>query len=239
MTGWIIAVSIMLVLFLLSLLRLGAEVSYNEAGLTLRVRIGQIRITLYPRRKKPKKKPKKKATKKRAKKLSKKSEQTKSAPEKAEKSESVSEKKTQKEKKQEEEASNKGGLPLPLMDLISLILNAASDTVARLQIDMLEVGYTIAGKEDPAWAAIQYGLICAGEGGLVPVLENSFYCIKHRDIRARVDFEARTSLIWLRFALSIRLGQLISIACRTGWAFFKVYRQNQEGNDNGTETSDQ
>ena len=101
------------------------------------------------------------------------------------------------------------------------------------------MGYTIAGKEDPAWAAIQYGLLCAGEGGLVPVLENSFYRIKRRDIRAKVDFEAKTSLIWLRLALSIRLGQLISIACRAGWAFFKAYRQNQEGNDNGTEASDQ
>lgn len=230
MTGWIVAGSILLVLLLLSLLRLGAEVSYGEEGLIFRIRVGQIRVTLYPRRKKPQKKPKKK----REKKPSKAGKGKRAEPEKKAQPEQPTE-----DKPQKEDENQKGGLPLPLMDLISLVLNAASDTISRLQIDTLEVGYTIAGKEDPAWAAIQYGLLCAGEGGLVPVLENSFYRIKRRDIRAKVDFEAKTSLIWLRLALSIRLGQLISIACRAGWAFFKAYRQNQEGNDNGTEASDQ
>lgn len=230
MTGWIVAGSILLALLLLSLLRLGVEGSYGEEGLIFRIRVGQIRVTLYPHREKPQKKPKKK----REKKPSEAGKEKKARPEKK-----VQLEQTTEDKPQKEDENQKGGLPLPLMDLISLVLNAASDTISRLQIDTLEVGYTIAGKEDPAWAAIQYGLLCAGEGGLVPVLENSFYRIKRRDIRAKVDFEARASLIWLRLGLSIRLGQLISIACRAGWAFFKAYRQNQEGNDNGTETSDQ
>ena len=46
MTGWIVAGSILLVLLLLSLLRLGAEVSYGAKGLSLRVRLGQLRFTL-------------------------------------------------------------------------------------------------------------------------------------------------------------------------------------------------
>ena len=235
MTGWIVAGSILLVLLLLSLLRLGAEVSYGAEGLSLRVRVGQLRFTLYPRKQKPEKKQKPK------KKTAKGTQKGKSSTPKTPKLEKAAAPKPEQQvnKAQTEEKAQKGGLPLPLMDLISLVLNAASDTISRLQIDTLEVGYTIAGKEDPAWAAIQYGLLCAGEGGLVPVLENSFYRIKRRDIRAKVDFEAKTSLIWLRLALSIRLGQLISIACRAGWAFFKAYRQNQEGNDNGTEASDQ
>lgn len=235
MTGWIVAGSILLVLLLLSLLRLGAEVSYGAKGLSLRVRLGQLRFTLYPRKQKPEKKQKTK------KKTAKGTQKGKSSTPKTPKPEKATAPKPEQQvnKAQTEEKAKKGGLPLPLMDLISLVMSAAAGTIARLQIDTLEVGYTIAGKEDPAGAAIQYGLLCAGEGGLVPVLENSFYRIKRRDIRAKVDFEASTSLIWLRLALSIRLGQLISIAGRAGWAFFKSYRQNQEGNDNGTEASDQ
>lgn len=235
MTGWIVLGSMLLVLFLLSLLRLGVEFSYGEDGFRFRVRAGQIRVTLYPRKKRrpKKKKPskKKQAQKKRdtrGKKLagtSRKKKKSSTPPTDQAKTQGQSQK--DKPPTQEEKTGKEGGLPLPLMDLISLVLEAASEMFARLQIDTLEIGYTIAGKDDPAWAAIQYGLICAGEGGLVPVLENSFYCIKHRDIRARVDFESRTSLIWLKLALSIRLGQLLSVACRIFWALLKVYRQNQ------------
>ncbi|MCD7945164.1 MAG: hypothetical protein LUF81_00870, partial [Clostridiales bacterium] len=141
----------------------------------------------------------------------------------------------------------KGGLPLPLMDLISLAIDAVGQLLSRLQIDTLEIRYTIAGKDDPANAAIQYGMICAGAGGLVPVMENTFYCIKCRDIDARVDFDTRESLIWLRLALSIRIGQVLSIALRLGWRFLRSYlahqkeqqKETQEGTNHGTEASDQ
>lgn len=266
MTGWIVFGSILLVLFLLSLLRLGAEITYGEAGLKFRVRVGQIRIPLYPRKRRTRRRQKKTKAKQTASKpagkpardqqplnkdsassgrSSKPSGQNKAAA-------STSQAKPDAPKpdkgaeRTEEEPEKKGGLPLPLMGLISLVLEAAAGTIARLQVDTLEIRYTIPGKGDPASAAIQYGLICAGEGGLVPVLENSFYRVKCRDIRAWVDFESATPLIWLRLALSIRLGQLISVASRAGWAFLKAYRQQkdeqkqqQEGKQNGTEASDQ
>lgn len=272
MTGWIILGSILLALFLLSLLRLGAEVTYGETGLTFRVRVGQIRITFYPRKKRTRRKRKKKNSEQAASKPAAKPVRVEKPQQTGFTDSGPSSKKTSGQKKaalsqpkvkpaapqtdkdgkqtentatEAEEAEKKGGLPLPLMDLISLVLEAAAGTISRLQVDVLEVGYTIPGKEDPAGAAIQYGLICAGEGGLVPVLENSFYCVKRRDIRARVDFESATPLIWLRLALSIRLGQLLSVTGRAGWAFLKVYRQQknqqkqQEDRQNGTEASDQ
>lgn len=270
MTGWIVLGSILLVLFLLSLLRLGVELVYQEAGLRVWIRVGQIRVSLYPRKRKRQRKQKQKPTKE--KRTSQKPKAAKATPEKGERIPSPSpqrEKKTQskaeaspsaqktaqakqpvKPKKQHsaserDEGEKKGGLPLPLLDLISLALNAAGTLISRLQIDLLEIRYTIGGKEDPAWAAIQYGLICAGEGGLVPILENSFYCIKRREIQAQVDFESQTSLIWLKTSLSIRVGQLLVFAFQVGWAVFQVYRNvqtnleetHQEGDVNGTEAS--
>lgn len=272
MTGWIVIGSILLVLFLFSLLRLGVEVVYQEHGLRVWIRVGHIRIILYPRRQKKKppreqravQKPKE-ATRSTSKEAPKpaapqqqkaKTTQTKAetrpsskktvqAPKKA-----VQEKPPVKPPKQQnapekEKAEEKGGLPLPLWDLISLALDAAKRLISRLQIDLLEIRYTIGGKEDPAWAAIQYGLICAGEGGLVPVLENSFYRIKRREIQAQVDFDSTTSLIWLKMILSMRVGQLLVFACQVGWAVFQAYRNaqtdlegnDQEGDEHGTETS--
>ena len=133
-----------------------------------------------------------------------------------------------------------GGLPLPLMELIDFGLSAAKETIARLQIDRLEVDYTIAGKRDPASAAIQYGVLCAGGGTLVALLENSFYRVRRREIRARVDFEGTEPLIWLSLALSLRVGQLIVLACRVGAAFYqRIRKQRQEDDEHGTKASDQ
>lgn len=240
MTGWMIFGGVLLLLCLLALVRLGAEVTYAQNGLTVRVRLGQFHLTLLPRKKKAHKK--KRTPKSKGKKnTDSKPKQAKRTGEKSggNPAENASATDKTQETKKTEETSRRGGLPLPLMDLISLALDAAGALFARLQLDDLTIEYTIAGKEDPAGAAIQFGMICAGGGALVPVLENSFYCVKQREIRANVDFDTDTPLIWLRLALSIRLGQLAVIAGRIGWRFFKLYRQNQEGNDNGTEASDQ
>lgn len=268
MTGWIILGAVILVLFLLSLVRLGAEARYGEGGLTVRVRLGPIWVTLLPRKKKPKrakqakpgkgkKKPEEKKRQETGKKSPAASSKAKAAPkggsgakksgQAAQKRETVREvhaapkpdttPEQGEESKAEEE--KRGGLPLPLKELISLGVEAAGQLLARLQIDMLEIEYTIGGKTDPAGAAMQYGLLCAGGGAIVPLLENTFYRVKQRELRAWVNFETDELLIWLRLALSIRLGQLLAIGLRLGWAFLCAYRKHQEGKDNGTEASDQ
>ena len=268
MTGWIVFGSILLVLLLLSLLRLGVELAYQERGLHIWIRVGRMRISLYPRnhnKKIPKKRQKapKPST---AKKNPPKGEQrpaaprpkenktgtkTQAAPSPAPPKKTVQAKQPARPEKQQstlerDQTEERGGLPLPLLDLISLGLDAGANLISNLQIDLLEIRYTIGGKEDPAWAAIQYGLLCAGEGGLVPVLENSFYRIKRREIQAQVDFASGTSLIWLKMILSMRVGQLLVLACQVGWAVFQAYRKaqtnldetHQEGDENGTEASD-
>lgn len=265
MTGWIILGVVILALFLLSLVRLGAEARYGESGFTVRVRLGPVWVTLLPRKKKPKQAKKTKTGSKKKDGLQKKEQKGKgikpsaasqkpkagdreSSPQKttAPKKETVRKissappKDTAPKKSEEPKESEKkqGGLPLPLMDLISLGIDGAGQLLARLQIDTLEIEYTIGGKTDPAGAAMQYGLLCAGGGAIVPLLENTFYRVKQRELRAWVSFETDELLIWLRLALSIRVGQLLAIGLRLGWAFLCAYRNYQEGKDNGTEASD-
>ena len=63
MTGLWIFVSVLLVLFLLGQLRVGAIVEYSERGISLAVRLGQIHMGIFPAKKDKTPKPKKKEAK--------------------------------------------------------------------------------------------------------------------------------------------------------------------------------
>lgn len=274
MRGWIILAAVLLFLFLLTLIRVGADVTYGEAGLQIRVRLGAIRLTLFPRRpKKPKKarksspkpetepkpppageKPQPSGGKPSSPKQTeaeqtpaeeKNREKQESSPSETAKEDLSQDTSEQKEKPEEQQTARRGGLPIPLMDLISLGLNAAGRTLARLQIDNLALEYLIGGKSDPAMAAIIYGSVYAGGGAIVPLLENTFYRIKNREIQAWIDFDSDQSLVWMQLALSIRIGQALSIGIGVLRQFLTAYlRQRKEKkkagrNHNGTEASDQ
>ena len=264
MNGWTILIVVLLILVLISLIRVGAEVSYGAEGLGLRIRLGKIMLTILPKKEKPegksKKEQKPKADKKKEekkKKAAKKQDSAAGKPKEAPPSEQASlpegeSKKTAdkpepgkaNEEAKEPEKENKGGLPIPLMDLISIAVDAVGQVLSHLQIDVLHIEYTIGGKTNPANAAIQYGMLYAGGGAIVPVLENTFYSVKKREIQAQVDFESDTSLVYLCLGLSIRIGQVFAIAGHLGWAFLKAFMKKQrinqqEGKKNGTEASDQ
>ena len=285
MTGWIVFAAVLAALALLSLVRLGAQLTYGKDGLIIKVRVGLLRVTVFRTQKKPKRSRRRRAPEGRrvaprqgksrpaGRRLAGQTEaagpsaapkqpqeKAEAAPPSAQKTENrPPSTHTQKpgkhppaaaeaqgnapdgaEKREDVTEEKKGGLPLPLLELIDFALDAVGALISRLQIDTLEVDYTIAGKRDPASAAIQYGMICAGGGTLVAVLENSFYRIRRREIRAQVDFEATEPLIWLLLSLSLRLGQIVALACRLGLAFYrKLKNQRQEEEKDGTEASDQ
>lgn len=52
MTAWIILLLLVLVIFLISRLHLGAIAEYNQSGLCVKLRIGWLKITVYPANKK-------------------------------------------------------------------------------------------------------------------------------------------------------------------------------------------
>jgi hypothetical protein len=127
-----------------------------------------------------------------------------------------------------------------------MAVDAVGMVLSRLQIDTMELEYLIGGKSDPAGAAMLYGGLYAGGGSIVPLLENTFYCIRKREIRAWIDYQSDQSLVWVQLALSIRLGQILSIGLRLGWRFLRAYfnhrkenKSSQEGTNHGTKASNQ
>ncbi len=250
MNGWTILLVILLILVLLSLVRVGAEVSYGAEGMGVRVRLGQFKLTILPAKKKenakPKKEKKPKSDKKAASSKASSTHDKKPGGEGPEEAPPKEGSNSQEEGKNEspKEKKPKGGLPIPLVDLISIAVDAVGQTLSRLQIDVLHIEYTIGGRENPANAAIQYGMLYAGGGAIVPMLENTFYSVKKREIQAAIDFESDTSLVYLCLALSIRIGQIFAIGGHLVWAFLKSFikeqrTKKQEGKNNGTESSDQ
>ncbi len=194
--GWLITLGI---LFLLAVLPLGVSVKYDEDGPLVKVIAGPIRMTLYPRPKKPKQEKKK-------------SEDKKKAPEaplqKAEESLPKPPQPPKPEKKKSEK--KKGGSLTDFIPLIKVALDFLGDFRRKLRLDRLELKLILAG-DDPCDLATNYGRVWAAIGNLLPRLERLFV-IKKRDIEAECDFTASETLVIARLDLTITLGRLLSLA---------------------------
>lgn len=176
---------ILLLLLLLALLRVGAEVRFGDA-LTVKLRIGPLRLTVLPaKEKKPKKEKKAKP-------------QPDSAEEAAPKKKRTLPKLTLSE----------------LRDLISTALSALGamlrKTCKRLRIDPLEVYVTLGGS-DPADIAQSYGYASAAMWTLMPQLERLF-TIPDPSLHLRMDYSAPKTKAEGCVGLSFRVGDLFAIA---------------------------
>lgn len=220
---------IVVVCFLIGCIRVGGIVEYSEEGVVARVRIGLLKIKVFPMKKKKKKKD-----------ADKQKDKKKKKPKKKKKAKSTGDSSKTGEKK---EAPRKKGGPIQLVKTwLPLGLEALGKVKRNICIDELTVDYTINGKGDPANAAILYGRICAGGGWVTALLENNF-TVKKRNISAYIDFLADQALIYLKLSLSFTIGQLVVMALSLGWMALKIWlgsRSNkQEVTKDGKQASDQ
>lgn len=140
MTGWIIAGAVVLLIWLIGRIPLGAGVSRTrEEGNRIWLQLGPASITLYPR-------PKKTPTK----------------PAKEKKSKPAKEKKPKKEGKPRKPFTREQIVTL-VRRFLSLALEAAGSFRRKLCIDVLELDL-IVGSPDPADAAMDYGKASAALG---------------------------------------------------------------------------
>jgi len=245
MTALKVLLVVLLLLFLLSLIRVGGEGEYGAEGVAVRVKIGPVKLQVFPLKKKD---PQAQEEKKRRK------EEKKKA--KAEKKRAKEEKKRAKEAGQrakegqnkgaaapsstpqagaeetasqppEEKPKKKGGA----LDLVKaglpLVGEAAGELRRKIRIDELSLDLVLGGRVDAARAAMAFGWANAIIGGILPVFENSFD-VKERQIRTGMDFNAPGTTVWIRAAFSARIGQLVSFALRFGWKFFRRYQAQKK-----------
>lgn len=188
------------VLLVLAILPLGIRIRYNEAGFFLKVIVGSIKITVFPRKKKlENRKPREKKPDKEHK-----LEQPKT---------SVPEEQPQQPDAQPEQ-QEKGGSLTRFMPLIQLGLEFLGDLRRKLRLDNLYLRLILA-SDDPCDLAVNYGRVWAAVGNLIPQLERLFV-IKKRDIQVECDFTAAETRIAAHLDITITLGRLLVLAIYYG-----------------------
>ncbi len=219
---------ILIVLLLIGFIRFGGTVEYSSEGLTVLVKVLCFNIKVLPR---PEKTPEQQAAdeekKKKAEEKKKKAEAKRKA--KEEKRKAKAEKKAQKKKKQPEEDKKpkKGGSLQLILKMIPAALETLGDLKNVLRFDELYVHYTIAGQPDPAGAARQYGMICAGGGAVTALLENNLR-IRRREVSAWVDFTTTEALVYVRLTITMSVGRLLRFVVAAGIKFLRIYLADRQ-----------
>lgn len=145
---------------------------------------------------------------------------------KKEKKPSKAKRSPSKAQKPAEEKPKSGGALTRVKEFLPLICEAAGALKRRIRIDKLYLDYTLAGKEDAASAAMNFGYSNAAVGMILPLFEQNFE-VKDRRVRTAVDFNADSPKIYIYAVISARLGQLVSFALRFGWKFLMVYQKTK------------
>lgn len=208
MTALKVLLAILLLLFLLGRIRVGGEGEYSADGPLVRVRVGPLFIQVFPLKKKKKKKEKK-------------------APKKKKKS-SPPAQGGEGEEAQGAEKSKKGGA----LDLVKaglpLVGEAAGELTERIRIDLLCMDLLFGGG-DAAQTAILFGMSNGLIALLLSVFQQNFEVKEHR-VHTAVDFNEKSTTLYLKAAFSARVGQLVSFALRFGWKFLMEYRAVKKTN---------
>lgn len=141
---WIVLLVVLLLLAGLSLVRVGGEVAYGKAGLSVRILAGPLRIRLYP------------FPKRRGRRAGKRRKASPPAPKPAE---------TDKKPVRDTLRQLRAVLPV--------VARAAGALRRKIRIDRLSLSLTAAAP-DPALAAMAYGGAWGLVGMLLPILEQGF-----------------------------------------------------------------
>lgn len=184
---------ILLIFLLIGLLRVGALVSFGEA-LCVRVRVGPLRLTVYPEKKK-----------------------AKPAAEKPQ----PEEKPAQKPRKKRPLPKPTFEDLLDLAETAFSALGAAARRACqRLRVDPLEVTVVFGG--DGADAAIRYGKASAAMYAVMPRLEACLH-IPDPSLHLRVDFDAEGTSAAGTVGVSLRVGDLLVIGLTLAIPMLKWY----------------
>lgn len=198
--GWLIALGIGA---LLAVLPLGVRFRYDDRGIYLAARVGQISIPILPRKKKK---------------------------EKTEKKPPSQQKKAASSEKKSEKTEEKGGSWKDFLPLVQVALDFLGGFVRKIRIDHLELKLILAG-DDPCDLATNYGRAWAAVGNLMPRLERVF-TIRRRKVEVECDFLEDTTRVWARADITITLGRLLILAGKLAFRGLREYwkiKQKRKG----------
>lgn len=202
-----------LLILLVLLLPVGVRVDYSEEGFFLWAVVGYVRVQLMPKKSPKRLQPKQKKSKQGGKRL-RKEDRPKTA------------KKPDKKKDKPKENEKQPGKLTLLLDYLNPILKALGCLRRKLRVKTLAAEYVIGGADDPAKAAVRYGIVSAGGGTLIPAV-NQAVNVDNWDVHLSVDFDASETRVALTAQASCRVIQLIQICIVFIQQAMPVYRAQQ------------
>ena len=200
--GWLITFGI---LFLLAVLPLGARIRYDAGGLLVRLVLGPVKLTVYPRPKKEKKEKKEPEKKQEA----------------AQNQEENLPKPPQPPKEEKPKEKKQGGSLTDFLPLVKVALDFLGDFRRKLRLDDLYLRLILA-SGDPCDLAVNYGKTWAAVGNLLPVLEQCFV-IRKKDVEVECDFTASQTTVIARLEITITLGRLLALLAVYGFRGIKEF----------------
>ena len=197
MTVWIVLLTIGVLLFLLAMLRVGGIAEYSSQGLQLRLRIGWLKITLYPTAGGDKKAKQKEKKRKKAKTV----------------------------QAESPEGEKKGGGLGLLKEFLPLACEAADSLFRKIRVDRLVLHLTWA-SDNPARTAMGFGAGNAILGMIWPLLDHNF-TIREHDVGVAVDFESQEPSLYLYASLSMTVGQAVAFGIVYAYKALRVCLANR------------
>ncbi len=202
---------------LLAILPLGVRVLYDAEGPLVKIVLGPIKLTVFPRpRKEPKKEKKQKPEAKQEAKQQPEEENLPKPPQAPPAPKPVKEK--------------KGGSLTDFLPFVKLAFDFLGDFRRKLRLDDLYLRLILA-SDDPCDLAVNYGKTWTAVGNLLPALER-WFVIKKRDVEVECDFTASETKVIARLEITITLGRLLSLVAVyafRGLKEFFVFRNKRKG----------
>lgn len=180
---WLILLAVIgLIFVLISCIRIGGQMVYEEKNLQIRIKIGRIWYQFFPQEKK----------KKSSSKSSRKRERKGATEKEAEKgSVSIWERKDQ------------------ILQVLPLICEAAGRLKRKIRIDDLTLDL-LWSAPDPAACGIGFGTVNAVTGMIWPLFEQNFNVKSYR-VRTGVDFDRGRPELYFKLLVTLTIGQAIAL----------------------------
>ena len=212
--GWWITLGI---LTLLAFVPVGVRVCYDAEGPLVKLVLGPVKLTLFPRPKKdqkPEKEKKEKQSKQKAKKTAEEANLPKPPQPPADK----------------KPKGKKGGSLKDFLPFVKLAFDFLGDFRRKLRMKELYLRLILA-SSDPCDLAVNYGKTWTAVGNFLPALER-WFVIQKRDVEVECDFTASEAKVIARLEITMTLGRLLSLAAVyavRGLKEFIVFRNKRKG----------
>lgn len=195
---------------LLAILPLGVRAEYDAQGPLVKLVLGPVKLTVFPRSGKEVK-PKKE-----------KKQSLKPAP-KQQGQEADLPKPPQAPPAPKRVKEKKGGSLSDFLPFVKLVFDFLGDFRRKLRMKELYLRLILA-SDDPCDLAVNYGKTWTAVGNLLPALEK-WFVIKKRDVEVECDFTASETKVIARLEITMTLGRLLTLVAVYGFRGLKEFIQ--------------